>query len=315
MQWTEITVKVPVSGLETASAIAGMTVPYGLYIEDYSDMEKMLPSIGWVDAIDETLLACDRQTAVIHVYIHQTAHPGEAISFMAERLAAEGIEHQIATAEIKEEDWADSWKQYYKPERVGRRLIIRPSWEIYSPQEDDIVLDLDPGAAFGTGQHETTRLCLELIEQYMQPGARVLDMGCGSGILSIAALKLGAAWAMAVDIDQNAANTAVRNAKINGFDAETFTALAGNVTENQELDQAVGAGYDLILANIVADVIIAMRALFFQKLRPGGQLIVSGIIDARADETAQALCDAGFTVEERREKRGWVALRLTKPNG
>lgn len=310
MEWMEITVAVPVSELETAAAIAGMTVPYGIYIEDYSDMEETLPAIGWVDAIDEALLARDRETAVIHIYMPNAGHPGEAVSFMTERLVSEGIEHSIALATIKEEDWADNWKQYYKPEHIGQRLVIRPTWEPYHPQHDELVLD--PGSAFGTGQHETTRLCLELLEQHVRPGARVLDMGCGSGILSIAALKLGAARAVAIDIDPYAVHTAARNAEINGFGIELFRPLVGNITADLALSGAVGDGYELIVANIVADVIIAMRELFFQKLKMAGTLIVSGIIDARADETEQALCAAGFVVRERRQLRGWVALVLAR---
>ena len=283
-----------------------------MYIEDYSDMEETLPAIGWADAIDEALLARDRQAAVIHFYLPEAAHPGEAISFITERLAAEGIAHELAAASVSEEDWAENWKQYYKPERVGRRLVIRPSWEPYIQREDDIVIDLDPGSAFGTGQHETTRLCLELLEQNVRPGARVLDMGCGSGILSIAVLKLGAARAVAVDIDPHAADTAARNAAANGFGGEAFIALAGNILENPELSKTIGGGYGLIVANIVADVILAMRMIFFQKLKAGGRLIVSGIIEPRADEIEQALCAAGFEIKERRALRGWIAMVVTR---
>lgn len=313
MDWTEIIVKVGVADAELAAAIAAMTVPYGIYIEDYSDMDETLPQIGWVDAIDEQLLARDRNTALIHVYIPINHNPAEAVDFIRARLTAEEIVHEVTAKTVNEADWENNWKQYYKPLRIGRHLVIRPSWEVYEKQPGDIVIDLDPGSAFGTGSHETTRLCLELLEQAVLPGDRVLDMGCGSGILSIAALKLGADKIMAVDINKNAAATAARNAADNGFGADVYRTLWGNALESSELYEKIGRDYDLIAANIVADVIIPMKALFFDKLRTGGRLVISGIIEARAGEVLSALEQQGFTVSGQQELGGWLAAVLTKP--
>lgn len=313
MEWIELCVKVPTEHTETAAAIATMTVPYGIYIEDYSDMEEMLPKIGRVDYIDEELIAKDRAHSIIHIYIPQNLAPMEALSFIEERLRAQGIEYETDAVSVREEDWANNWKAFYHPERVGNRLVVCPSWELYSPQEGDAVLTMDPGSSFGSGKHETTRLCLEETERAVKAGDAVLDMGCGSGILSIAALKLGAARAVAVDVDKNAAATAARNAQENGFEPPVYQTLAGNATEDEALYARIGGDYDLILANIVADVILAMRGLFWEKLKQGGSLIVSGIIDTRANEVLDALCAQGFVPASRSELRGWVAARFTRP--
>jgi ribosomal protein L11 methyltransferase len=312
MEWTEITLTVPAKDAETAAAISNMATPHGIYIEDYSDMAETLPKIGWVDAVDQELLAKDKSRALIHVYLPRGSAPSESAGFISERLAACGIEHAISLAELREEDWADGWKKYYKPERVGRSLVIRPSWEPYAPKPGDIVIDLDPGSAFGTGQHETTRLCLELLEDTVTAGCGVLDMGCGSGILSIAALKLGAGRACAVDIDPNAADIARRNALANGLGPGVYAAVHGDVLSNRALAAEIGAGYDVIAANIVADVVISLLEVFYAALAPGGSLIAGGIIDSRAAGVTAALRNAGFVPEQTLTLGGWVALKAVK---
>ena len=311
MDWTEICLTVNTADCETASAIANMTVPYGIYIEDYSDMEEMLPTIGIVDYIDEDLLQKDRDHAVIHIYIDPAQDPREALSFAEERLRASGIEYTVALASIPEDAFRDAWKQSYKPTRVGERVVICPSWEDYAPAEGDVVINLDPGRAFGTGRHETTRLCLTLAEKAVTEGCTVLDMGCGSGILSIAAMKLGAACADAVDIDPSATMTAFENAMDNGLYPEDYHILSGDVLAGGRVAQKLRAGYDLILANIVADVLLAMVDFFKSKLAEGGTLVASGIIDARREEVIGAFCDAGFNPQEILEDGSWTAVRFT----
>lgn len=312
MDWTEIIVKIASRDVETAAAIATMTVPYGIYIEDYADMDETLPAIGWVDAVDEELLARDRETAAIHLYIPVNQNPGEAAAFIEARLTASDIVYEVTAQTVREEDWADNWKKYYRPLRIGKRLVIRPSWEPYEARPGEVVVDLDPGAAFGTGSHETTRLCLELLEEAITPGDRLLDMGCGSGILSIAALRLGAQSAVAVDIDLNAAATAARNAAENGFGPEVYTALAGDALHDIQLFERIGGEYDVIAANIVADVILPMKELFYGKLRPGGLLVASGLIETRTDEVLDALTAAGFIAKTQRVLDGWVSVLFAK---
>ena len=194
------------------------------------------------------------------------------------------------------------WKKYFKPIPVGERLLIRPTWEEYdgSAGADRVVLDLDPGLAFGTGTHETTRLCMELIEQLVKPGETVLDVGCGSGILSVAALLLGAGSAVGVDIDELAVKTAVENAALNHVE-DRFTALCGDLTEK------VSGQFDVVAANIVADVIIRLTQDIERFMKPGALYLMSGIIDTREQEVLAAIAPR-FELIARREEKGWIAL-------
>ncbi len=311
MDWSEIKIDIPCEYTDTAAAIANMTVPYGIYIEDYSDMDELLPQTGIVDYVDDELQNKDRTRAVIHVYIPKNLAPAEAVSFIEQRLSAENIPYSVTSADTDDSQWAENWKKYYHPERIGKRLVICPSWESFEKKPDDVVLTLDPGSSFGTGKHETTRLCLETLDSLIGGGERVLDMGCGTGILSLAALLLGARSAKAVDIDKNAAHTAEENAVQNGV-GENYDACFGDVVSNAEFRASLGSGYDVICANIVADVIIAMREIFLEKLADDGTLIVSGIIDTRSDEVLLALANAGFVVAKKHELNGWVAAECKK---
>ncbi len=304
--WTEIKITVPAQSAGTAGDIANMTVPHGIYIEDYSDLEEGAMEIAHIDLIDEDLLQKDRTKAIVHIYISPEDNPAEAVSFLGERLAACGVPYEIELAGCKMEDWINNWKRYFKPIPVGERLLIRPVWEENFDPQGRAVLNLEPGLAFGTGAHETTRLCMELMEKHLPAGADVLDMGCGSGILSVAALLLGAQSAVGVDIDPLAVKTAVENARLNGVE-DRFTGVCGNLAEK------VTGKYQLIAANIVADVVILLSKDAPAFLAPGGVYIISGIIDTREEDVLAALSGT-FTVLERREDRGWVAMALT-PRG
>lgn len=300
--WTEVKVEVPADRVDLAGDIANMVVPYGIYIEDYSNLEAEAMEIAHIDLIDEELLAKDRSKAIVHVYISPEANPAEAISFLEERYRAEKIPHEISCASCVKEDWINNWKKYFKPIPVGKKLLIRPIWEENFDADGRIVLDLEPGLAFGTGTHETTRLCLELLEKYISPGCEFLDMGCGSGILSVAALLLGAKSAVGVDIDPLAVKTAVENAKSNGVE-ERFTGICGNLADK------VSGKFQVVAANIVADIVILLSKDAPRFLEKDSVYIVSGIIDAREDDVLSALSDT-FTVLERREEKGWVAMAL-----
>lgn len=306
MEYTEVTLAVPCGRVDEAAAIANMVVPYGVYIEDYSDLEQGAREIAHIDLIDEELLARDRTQAKIHVYLSSDQNPAEAVAFLRERLTAAGIVYKVDTGTVREEDWANNWKAYFQPLPVGRRLLIQPTWTPPADSAGRIVLSIDPGMAFGTGGHDTTRLVLEAIEDRLRPGDSVLDVGCGSGILSIAALLLGAGRAVGVDIDATAVRTARENGALNGFSEPAFTVRQGDL-----VDQVEGR-YQLVVANIVADAILALSPSVERFLTPDGTYIVSGIIDSREAEVTAALRESGYAVVERREHGGWLCLVTTR---
>ncbi len=308
MDWTEIRITVDAESAEAAGDIAQMTVPYGIYVEDYSHLEEEVEQVAHIGLIDEELLKKDRTKAVVHVYISPEENPSEAVAFLTERYAAAGIKSGIETSPCVQEDWINNWKKYFHPIKVGRKLLIRPDWEPADNPEGRVVLSLEPGIAFGTGTHETTRLCMEFLEEYVEPGCRMLDVGCGSGILSVAALLLGAGSAVGVDIDPLAVKTAVQNAGRNHVE-DRFTGICGSLTEQ------VTGKYKVVAANIVADVIVQLTKDIDKFLEPDGVYLMSGIIAEREPDVLRALGDNGFTVIARREEKGWVAAACRRGHG
>lgn len=304
--WTEIKITVPVERVDEAGAIASMTVPYGIYIEDYSNLEEEAMEIAKIDLIDEDLLAKDRTKGIVHIYISPEENPQEAVSFLEMRFAAEGIDYEIDLGNCAREDWENNWKQYFKPIAVGNKLLIRPVWVDDYDADGRTVLDLEPGVAFGTGTHETTRLCLEALEDYINPDVDMLDVGCGSGILSVAGMLLGARSATGVDIDRLAVKVAVENGKLNGLAAPAFNMIHGNLVDK------ISGKYKVVTANIVADAIIALTPDVKQFLDDDAVYIVSGIIDMRSDEVISCLYEQGFEIIRRREESGWVCLECKK---
>lgn len=211
---------------------------------------------------------------------------------------------------VNEKDWADNWKQYFKPIKVGERVLIRPAWEELPPDSRErIVFSVDPGVSFGSGTHETTRLCVTALEKAVHKGDRILDLGSGTGILGIIGLLLGAGMAYEVDIDPEAARAARRNAGLNGIAEERLITLTGDITADAALRKRLSGGlYDIILANIVADVIIALAPFIGSLLEAGGAFICSGIISERREEVSGILRLNGIAVRETYEENGWVAL-------
>lgn len=297
--WTEISVTVSTKDIDSAGNIANMVVPYGIYIEDYSALEEETMEIAHIDLIEESLLQKDRSKAIIHVYVNPHENPAEAVSFIKERFDAEGIENEIKISDCKTEDWVNNWKQYFHPMPIGNKLLIRPTWEDEYDAGGRKVLHIEPGLAFGTGSHPTTKLCLETLEKYIKEDSTVLDIGCGSGILSIASLLLGAKSAFGVDIDKLAVKTALANAKENGFEPPVFNAVNGNLSDKVE------GKFSVVVANIVADIIMEFNTQVGQFLENDGVYITGGIIDARKDEVLYSFAQNGFTVIEQFEEKGW----------
>lgn len=303
MNWTEIKVRIDEAKTDEAAAIANMTVPYGIYIEDYADLEQGAWEIAHIDLIDEELLQKNREEAIIHIYVSECDNAAEAVTYLQEHLAAAGIAAEIDSVGVNDADWNENWKKYFKAFEVGNRLAVCPSWETYENVENRTVLSIDPGAAFGTGTHATTSLCLNALEQVIKSGDRVLDIGCGSGILAIAAVLLGAESAFGTDIDAQSVKTANANAEINGVDDKArFTV----VDEKGYGDTQ----YDVICANIVADVILDLLPKVKNNLKPDGVLIVSGIIDLRAEEIIAAAKENGYVIDTTETRENWYAFRL-----
>ncbi|MDR2687035.1 MAG: 50S ribosomal protein L11 methyltransferase [Oscillospiraceae bacterium] len=297
--WNEIVVHIDASDAEAAQAISFMAAPYGVYVEDYTDLEQSALEIARVDLIDGALLAKDRGRVVIHVYLSPQDHPNEAAAWIAGRLAAEGVAHEVGIQTCRSEDWENNWKAYFHPLPVGERLLIQPAWEPPVDPGGRAVLLLEPGLAFGSGSHATTRLCMEALERAVTPGCAVLDIGCGSGILSIAAMLLGAGRALGVDIDPMAVECARENAARNALACEFARG---------DLAACVTGAFDVVVSNIVADAIVSLAGQIQRHLKPGGVWVSAGIIDTRAGDVLEALEGNGWRVLERREEEGWVCL-------
>ncbi|MBM6717903.1 50S ribosomal protein L11 methyltransferase [Gemmiger formicilis] len=303
MEWTDITITVPQKYADTAEAIATMVANGGIYIEDYSDLEQQAWEIAHVDLIEQDLLDQPRDIVKVHMYLAPDENLAEVLPLFRERLDASGIEYTLSTTGVEQEDWQNAWKKYYHAMDIGQRLAIVPGWEEY--QTDRTVITMDPGMAFGTGTHETTSLCLEVLDARVRGGERMLDIGTGSGILAIAALKLGAAQAEGVDIDPMCVRTAGENAQRNGVQ-DRFKVLVGDLS-----DKASGV-YNIITANIVASAILSLAPHVPALMAPGAVFIASGIIDTRKDEVLEGLRAAGLDPFEVHEKRGWVCIVCRK---
>lgn len=300
MDWTEIKIEVSAQDVDKAGDIAQMVVPYGIYIEDYSDLEGEVLEIAHIDLIDEDLLNKDKSKAFVHVYISPEENPLEAVSFLKDRYTAENISHKITCADCKIEDWQNNWKKYFHPIPVGEKLLIRPTWRDDYNADGRTVLNLDPGLAFGSGTHETTRLCLAALEKYIDGESKVLDVGCGSGILAVASLLLGAKGAVGVDIDPVAVKTAKENAQLNNV-AEKLEVKIGNLTDK------ISGTYNVILANIVADAIIMLSKDIKNFMDKDTVYIMSGIVDTRVDQVITAI-SKDFQLINTEELNGWYCL-------
>lgn len=317
MEWLEVFIACPRDGLE---ALAGFLYAHGLtglMIEDEAEFQAFLenPSREW-DYIAEELVEEKKENGITF-FLRDNANGREDLTQIISglpRLAEQEKELfpdglQAVVKNVQEEDWANNWKQYFKPFSIGEKLLIKPSWEEVPETGGKQVLEIDPGHIFGTGTHETTQLCLEWIEELIQEGDQVVDIGCGSGILSIGALLLGAAEADAVDIDPNAIQIAYENSDRNHIDRSRYHVAAGNILTDTALQESCrGKNYDMVFANIVADVIIALTDQVPEYIKAGGHFICSGIILEREEDVRKALKEHGFTVLGVKEKNSWAAI-------
>ena len=301
-EWTQIKVTSKLENLDDVSAVMSMISNY-LQIEDYSDIDL---KTCYGDLIDESILNADKTVASVSVYLAGKGH-ADTVAELRARFSELGIDVSIEINGVNEEDWANSWKEYYKPLKIGNRIVIVPAWEKYDAVEDELVVKMDPGMAFGTGNHETTRLVIELLEKYVRGGERVLDVGTGSGILAICAARLGAGLCRAYDIDPVAVKVARENIADSGLSNITcdVSDLLRGVQKND-------GGYDIICANIVADIIIRMIPDIGAYMNDGAVILASGIIVERADDVINSFVEHGFYIAEKSVDNGWCALAVKK---
>ncbi len=298
--WTQFKVTVPLEQLDQTSAVMSMVSNY-LQIEDYSDIDL---KTCYGDLIDESILNADKTVASVSVYLPEGAGTADTLSFLRGRFDELAIDAKITVSGVNEEDWANAWKAYYKPIEIGEKIVIVPAWERYTAPEGKIEVRMDPGMAFGTGSHETTRLVIGLLEKYIAGGERVLDVGCGSGILAICAARLGAKECRAYDIDSVAVKVARENIKDAGLEG----CVSCDVSDLLRGVDKSGGAYDVICANIVADIIIRMTPDVGELMHGGSVILASGIISERADDVVSCFETHGFKIIEKAEENGWCAL-------
>ena len=300
--WTKLTVVGNTRDLDTITSVMSM-LDNGLMIEDYSDFTL---NGMYGDLVDDAILNADKNTVKVSLFVPEEKNLGEYRSYITERLAALGVAATIECEGMNEEDWSESWKQYYKPIPLGKVTIV-PAWESYEAKEGEVVIKMDPGMAFGTGTHETTRLVMRIMQDEIKGGERVLDVGTGSGILSICASKLGAASCNAYDIDPVAVKVAKENAERDG--CTNITVGVSDLLRGVDLS---GGKYDFCVANIVADIIIRMMPDIGAYLKDGAPLILSGIISERADDVRASVAANGFTLVREERENDWLALMVRK---
>ena len=300
--WTKLTVKGNIADLDGICAVMSM-LDNGLMIEDYSDFSL---NGMYGELVDEQILNADKSVVKVSLFVPEEKNFLEYKAYLEARLAALGISYELFIEGMNEEDWSESWKQYYKPIPLGKVTIV-PAWEKYEARDGEIIIKMDPGMAFGTGTHETTRLVMRIMQDIIKGGERVLDVGTGSGILSICASKLGAKSCNAYDIDPVAVKVAKENAEADGCDNITV----GVSDLLRGVDKSLGK-YDFCVANIVSDIIIRMMPDISDYITESAPLILSGIICDRADEVRACVIKHGFRIEREEKENDWVALLCRK---
>lgn len=319
MKWTKFTINTTTEAVDLISNMLAELEIEGIEIEDNIPITEEEKKIMFIDILPD--LAPDDGTAKVHFY----RNPEDDVQTIVHKVE-EGLtelsqfvdigDGKITVSNTEDKDWINNWKEFFKPFRVAEDIIIKPTWEtLTEKKETDLVIEIDPGTAFGTGTHETTKLCILGLRKYIDHNTKLLDVGCGSGILSIVGLKLGANHAVATDIDPLAISATCENVEVNGITSDQFIAYTGNIMEDQQLKEAVGMEqYDIVVANILADVIIPLSDVIGQHMKKGGLFISSGIIYMKKEEVKAAILKNGFQIEEINEMGDWVSFVARKPN-
>lgn len=317
LKWTKFSLETTTQAVDLVSNMLDELGIEGIEIEDKVPITEEEKKEMFIDILPE--LGEDDGKATVSFYISDDEDKESILSSVKEGLVelADFVEvgdMEITISETEDKDWINNWKQYWKPFRVADDIIIKPTWEtLEEKNENDLVIEIDPGTAFGTGSHETTRLCIQGLRKYITDETVLLDVGSGSGILSIIGLKLGAKAALGTDIDPNAIHAMYDNAKVNGITEEEFTVKIGNIIDDKKLQEEVGMEkYDIVVANILADVIIPLSPEIRQHLKKDGLYITSGIINMKRDEVKEAIEKNGFTIIEENVMGEWVSFVAKK---